>query len=75
MVPSLVGVGGRKWVRACGLHWGFSSFADPAPTNFVALDVALALGICRVKWFRFMMENGPRDWGDLLLTNRFQLVH
>lgn len=50
--------------------------ADPAPTGLlVALDVALALGICGVKLFRFMMENGPRDWGDLLLTNGFQLVH
>lgn len=58
------------------LPLGVQQLADPAPTNLlVALDVAPALGICRVKLFRFMMENGPRDWDNLLLTNGFQLVH
>lgn len=61
-------------MRTYGLHWGFSPLQTQLPQP-CCLDVALALGICRVKLFGFMMENGPRNWGKLLLTNVFQLVH
>lgn len=47
-----------------------------APASLpVTLEMAPALGLCRVQLFRFMMENGLRDWGNLLVTNEFQLAH
>lgn len=70
---------GGRWVRACSLHGGSTPCRPSlvrAPSSLpVALDRAPALRICRVESFIFMMETGPGDWGNLLLTNGFQLVH
>lgn len=54
---------------------GGSAPCRPSSHKPCCLDVALAVEICRVKLFGFMMENGPRNWGKLLLMNVFQLVH
>lgn len=61
-LPKLVGAAGQAGGE------GFSSLlASPRESPhslLVALEMAPALRICRVNFFRFMMENGPRDWAN-----------
>lgn len=54
-----------------GLDFCRFSFVRVFISFFVVLEKVLVLGICRVKSFRFMMENGFRDWGNLLFINGF----